>query len=69
VRSAFDRACKAAGIEDATLHDVRAKAATDAKKQGKNATALLGHSTESTTTRHLRDRTYQVVDGLELDRL
>jgi integrase len=63
VRSAFDRACKAAGIEDTTLHDLRAKAATDAKKQGLSATALLGHSTESTTTRYLRNRDYVVVNG------
>lgn len=63
VYDAFERACKAAGIEDATLHDIRAKAATDTKKQGGNATALLGHTTESTTVRYLRDRDYQVVNG------
>lgn len=63
VRSAFQRACKRAGVEDAILHDLRAKAATDARKQGKNATHLLGHSTESTTTRYLRSREFTVVNG------
>jgi integrase len=63
VYDAFKRACKRAGVEDAGLHDLRAKAATDAKKQGKNPTHLLGHSTESTTTRYLRSREYQPVKG------
>jgi len=63
VRSAWDRACERAGVNDTTLHDIRAMSATAAKKQGKSATALLGHSTESTTTRYLRDRDFQMVDG------
>lgn len=63
VRSAFQRACKAAGVEDATLHDIRAMAATDAKRQGRDATALLGHSTQATTTRYLRGREFEPVSG------
>lgn len=63
VRSAFQRACKLALIEDATLHDIRAKAASDARRQGKDATALLGHSTQAQTVRYLRDKDHQVVSG------
>src|SRR6185436_9203573 len=63
VHGAWERACERAGVKDATPHDIRAMAATVAKKQGKSATALLGHSTESTTTRYLRDRDFQPVDG------
>jgi integrase len=63
VRSAFERAAEKAKIENVTLHDIRAMAATAAKKQGLSATALMGHTTESTTVRYLRDRDYQVVNG------
>lgn len=63
VRSAFQRACQRAGIEDATLHDIRARAASDTKKQGKSPTALLGHTTEAQTVRYLRDRETEVVSG------
>lgn len=63
VYDAFQRACKRAGVEDAGLHDLRAKAATDAKRQGKNPTDLLGHSTQATTTRYLRGKEFQVVSG------
>jgi len=63
VRSAFQRACKLAKVEDATLHDIRAKAATDAERQGKNPTDLLGHSSRATTTRYLRGREHKRVSG------
>lgn len=63
VRSAFQRACSAAKIEDATLHDIRAKAAMDAKNQGRNPQALLGHTTEAQTVRYLRGREYELVNG------
>jgi integrase len=62
VRSAFERACEKAKIEDATLHDIRAKAATDAKRQGRDATALLGHSTQATIC-YLRGREFVPVSG------
>lgn len=63
VRSAFQRACQAAKVEDATLHDIRAKSATDAKKQGLNAQALLGHTTAAQTVRYLRDKDFEAVKG------
>jgi integrase len=63
VRSAFQRACEAAGVEDATLHDIRAKSMTDAKRQGKNAQKLGGHSTEAMTNRYLRGRDYDLAEG------
>jgi integrase len=63
VRGAFDRACEAAGVEDATLHDVRAKALTDAKKQGKDNQKLGGHTTEDRANRYIRDREIDEVEG------
>lgn len=63
VRSAFQRACKAAGIQDATLHDIRAKSASDARKQGLDPQALLGHTTAAQTVRYLRDKDFEAVKG------
>ena len=57
------KACEAAGIEDANIHDLRAVAATAAKQQGKNPTALLGHSSPAQTERYLRDKEEIVVEG------
>lgn len=54
VHRQFTEAATAAGVEDARPNDHRAKAATDAKRQGKNATALLAHSDEQMTKRYLR---------------
>ncbi len=56
VRDMWNRACEAAGVSDAHLHDLRAKSLTDAKAQGKNAQALGGHTTEAMTLRYIRQR-------------
>lgn len=63
VYDAFKRACKRAGVEDYLPNDHRARSLTDAEKQGKNATKLAGHSSESMTIRYLRDRSPEVVEG------
>jgi integrase len=56
VRDLFDRAAKAAGVEDAGLHDIRAKALTDARRQGKDAQVLGGHVDPKMTERYIRLR-------------
>ncbi|MCP4285370.1 MAG: hypothetical protein GY792_13095 [Gammaproteobacteria bacterium] len=48
-------ASKIAGVENAHLHDLRAKSLTDAKAQGHNPQQLGLHSTEAMTLRYLRD--------------
>ena len=63
VYDTWKKARKAAGVCDARIHDLRAVAATWAKKQGKNATALLGHSSPAQTERYLRDKEEVVADG------
>jgi len=63
VRDQFERACIAAGVENVQPRDLRAVAATEAKKQGKNPTALLGHTSEQQTQRYLRDKEEPVVEG------
>ncbi len=57
------KACEAAGIEDARLNDGRARSATMARRQGKNAQALLGHTSAAMTERYIRDRETAQVDG------
>lgn len=59
----FQRAVEAAGIEDVQLRDWRAVAATTAKRQGINPTALLGHKTPATTVRYLRDKEVPEVEA------
>lgn len=49
-------AAKLAGIENARIHDIRAKAATDAKDQGIDSKQLLGHRSESSHNRYLRSK-------------
>jgi integrase len=68
-RTVYDqwvRACQVAGMEDTDLRDLRAMAATEAKRQGKDATALLGHASSAMTQRYLRGREVPVVDGPEM---
>ena len=49
-------AMRSVGIENARIHDIRAKSATDAKQQGLDSKKLLGHSTESSHNRYLRSK-------------
>jgi integrase len=52
----WKKACADAKVEDAHFHDIRAAAATDAKAQGLDSRALLGHTTESSHNRYLRSK-------------
>jgi integrase len=63
IRDQWAAACVAAGVSDAHLHDLRAMALTRARSQGKDATALAGHSSPAMTARYLRDRDDIVVEG------
>lgn len=60
---AFADARKLAKVEDVTLHDIRAKAITDAEAEGKDPTALAGHATKAMTERYLRLRRMRTVLG------
>ena len=63
IKLQWDNACEAAGVEDLWLHDLRAMALTQAKKEGKDPTALGRHSSQAMTERYLRDREIPVVEG------
>jgi integrase len=56
VKEQWDRACKAAGVTGAQLRDLRAVAATAAKRQGLNPQALLQHTSAAQTERYLRGK-------------
>jgi len=56
VRDGWKAACQQAEVQDAHLHDLRAKALTDADAQGLNAQRLGGHTTAAMTERYLRLR-------------
>jgi integrase len=63
VKLQWDTACKAAGVDDAHLHDLRAVAATEAEDQGLNPTALLQHTSEKQTRRYLRSKREPLVEA------
>lgn len=63
IRARFQAACKAAGVTDLQMRDFRAMAATEAERQGLNATALLGHDDARTTRIYLRNKQEKLVDG------
>jgi integrase len=62
----FRAAAAAAGVADARLNDQRAQALTAANGEGKDATALAGHSSTAMTQRYLRDRAIPRVAGPNL---
>lgn len=59
----FKEAARKAGLDDVTLHDLRAMAGTEAERQGADPTALLGHTDRRTTQIYLRDKSAKVVSG------
>ncbi len=59
IGSAWTRACERAGMEDATLKDLRAKAMTDAKKAGftmKQLREAAAHTDEAMTEEYIKQR-------------
>jgi integrase len=63
VKIQWDKARKAAGIEDARIHDLRAKSLTDAKRQGLDPQTLAGHTDPRMTDRYIRARETPQAEG------
>ncbi len=63
VKLQWDQACEAAKVMNLHLHDLRAMAATQARLEGKDAQALLGHASATQTATYLRDRQARMVEG------
>lgn len=61
IRDKWQKAAQAAGVEDARLHDNRAKSITEATRQGLDAKTLAGHASQAMTDRYIRDREIEVV--------
>lgn len=66
VRSRWDTACRRAGVDNAHMHDIRARAGSDVEAEGglKAAQSLLGHKNPRTTEIYLRDKRVAVVRPL-----
>lgn len=62
VSAMFRRGCKAAGVEDFHIHDIRAKALTDAHNQGRDAQKLGGHRSRAMTDQYVKARSVEVVE-------
>ena len=60
VKDAFAISCRKAGVEDASLHDLRAKSLSDTDDQGNDAQKLGGHTDAKMTQRYLRLRKISV---------
>lgn len=66
VKLQWDKARTKAGVKDARIHDIRAKALTDAKRQGLDAQTLAGHTDARMTARYIRLRETPVAVGPRL---
>lgn len=59
-------ACRAANVVNAQLRDLRAMSLTEAEEEGKDPTALAGHSSPAMTRRYLRRKKITRVAGPSL---
>lgn len=66
VKIQWDKARTKAGVKDARIHDIRAKALTDAKRQGFDAQVLAGHTDARMTARYIRLRETPTATGPRL---
>jgi len=60
----WNKACVLAKVEDAHIHDIRAKAATDSHGDGLDSKTLLGHKSETVHNRYLRSKETPTVQAL-----
>ena len=61
----WQEAVARAGVRGAVFHDIRGKSATDAKQDGVDYQALLGHSTKAMSDRYIKIDEAQKVDVLQ----
>lgn len=60
----WNKATEAAKVENANFHDIRGKSATDAKRDGVDYQALLGHTTKAMSDKYIKIETAQVVEPM-----
>lgn len=68
IRWLWSKATTAAGVLDAHFHDIRGKAATDAKAQGMDYKRLLGHASQAMSDRYVKVREAELVQPLMMKR-
>jgi integrase len=66
VKVQWDTARTKADVKDARIHDIRAKALTDTKRQGDDAQVLAGHTDARMTARYIRLRETPLAIGPRL---
>jgi integrase len=66
VKLQWDKARTRASVKDARIHDIRAKALTDTKRQGDDAQVLAGHTDARMTARYIRLRETPLAIGPRL---
>lgn len=59
------KAVRAVGVQEVHFHDIRAKAATDAKALGMDYQLLLGHASKAMSDRYIRQREIAKVPTLK----
>lgn len=69
VSAMFRRACKKANVEDFHLHDIRAKAITDAERQGLNSQRLAGHKSRAMTEHYIKARAVEVAKSPQMGKV
>jgi len=60
-------ACERAGVVDVHFHDIRGKAATEAKAQGQDYQALLGHASQAMSDKYIKRREVERVEPVRMN--
>jgi len=61
----WNGACTRAGVKNVHFHDIRGKAATEAKQQGQDYQALLGHTSKSMSDKYIKQREIERVEPVK----
>ena len=61
-------ACTRAGVVDVHFHDIRGKAATEAKAQGQDYQAILGHATQAMSDKYIKRREIETVEPVRMNK-
>lgn len=58
-----------AGVENVHFHDIRGNAATEAKKQGQDYQAILGHASQAMSEKYIKAREIEQIEPVKRKRL
>lgn len=63
--SLWERAVRDAGVDDVHFHDIRGNAATEAKRQGQDYQAILGHASRSMSEKYIKMREIERIEPVK----